>query len=204
MKTNDMYNQIVKSAENLTQLRGYNAFSYGDIAELIGIKTSSIHYHFPTKADLGKAIVKQHVDMLCSVLEQIVTNKKLSYRKKLAVFLDSIFSVTYRDNKKMCLGGMLAADVLTLPENMQAELRVFFNRLQEWIKRLLNEACESKEFLLTKKDIPNELKTIFSLIEGSILLARVFQDENYLFAAKKQIVARLIKKKSPAASSKRR
>jgi TetR/AcrR family transcriptional regulator, transcriptional repressor for nem operon len=195
MKTNDIYHQIVKSAENLTQLRGYNAFSFGDIAELIGIKTSSIHYHFPTKADLGKAVVKQHLEMLCSVLEQIVTNNKLSYRKKLGVFLDSVFSVTYRDNKKMCLGGMLAADVLTLPEEMQAEVRVFFIKLQAWIRQLLTEACESKNFSLTKKDIPDTIKVIFSTIEGSLLLARVFQDEKYLEAAKKQIVSLLIKKK---------
>jgi TetR/AcrR family transcriptional repressor of nem operon len=194
MQKNATYQQIVKCAESLTQRRGYNAFSYGDIAYILGIKTASIHYYFPTKCDLGKVVVKQHLDMLCGVLEQIVTNKKLSYQKKLGVFLDNVFAVTYRDDNKMCLGGMLAADVLTLPDDMQNEVQTFFLRLQGWIKRLLIEACESKEFALVKKDIKNELKLIFSQIEGSILLARLFNDGEYLAVAKKYITSRLIKR----------
>jgi TetR/AcrR family transcriptional repressor of nem operon len=94
----------------------------------------------------------------------------------------------------MCLGGMLAADVLTLPDDMQNEVQTFFLRLQGWIKRLLIEACESKEFALVKKDIKNELKLIFSQIEGSILLARLFNDGEYLAVAKKYITSRLIKR----------
>ena len=34
-------------AETLVRTRGYNGFSYRDLAEQIGIKTASIHYRFP-------------------------------------------------------------------------------------------------------------------------------------------------------------
>ena len=54
MKTN-IHKQILDIAEMLIQTQGYNAFSFRHIAKIIGIKTSSIHYYFPTKAELCKA-----------------------------------------------------------------------------------------------------------------------------------------------------
>jgi TetR/AcrR family transcriptional repressor of nem operon len=178
----------------LSQTRGYNAFSFNDIAKIVGIKTASIHYYFPTKADLAKAVIKQHADMICDVLDQIINNSRLSYPKILEAFVESVFAVTYKDNKKMCLGGMLGADVLTLPESVQKELHIFFNRIQGWLKVVFKKVCETDKFLLNPKEIDNEVKIIFSMIEGSILLARVFQDEKYLRIAKKNILARLIPK----------
>ena len=46
----------------------------------------------------------------------------------------------------MCLGGMLASDVLTLPEAIQMEVRKFFNRLEDWLAQLLLQGIASKDF----------------------------------------------------------
>jgi TetR/AcrR family transcriptional repressor of nem operon len=191
MKTFDTYMQIVNSALTLVQKRGYNAFSFNDISQLIGIKTASIHYYFPTKADLAKVVVKKHADMLCSVIDQVTSNSNLSYRKMLETIIDSIFAVTYRDNHKMCLGGMLGADYDTLPVPVQDELKDFFKRIQAGLKSLLKKASESGKFKIKKGGIDNEVKAILIMIEGSILLARVYSDENYLTIAKKNIMTRL-------------
>jgi TetR/AcrR family transcriptional regulator, transcriptional repressor for nem operon len=193
MKKQDSYQRILDVAEHFTQTVGYNAFSYHDIAEKVGIKTSSIHYHFPTKADLGKAVVKKHIDGLCDELEMLINNKKLSYRKKLELFIDGIVAKTYLANRKMCLGGMLASDVLTLPETIQHEVRIFFNRLENWLKRLLTEAIEKNEFYVEKKHIKNEVVLLLSTLEGALLLARLFQDEEHLAIARRHIIARLTK-----------
>ena len=48
---NDTAHKILDVAEHFTQSLGFNAFSYKDIQENVGIKTSSIHYYFPTKTD---------------------------------------------------------------------------------------------------------------------------------------------------------
>lgn len=193
MKKHDIYQQILEVAENLTQTQGYNAFSYKDISAIVGVKTSSIHYYFPTKADLGKAVVKKHIDSLCNELEQLICNKQLSCKKRLERFIDGIVAKTYSDQRKMCLGGMLASDVLTLPEIIQQEVRIFFTRLEDWIKRLLTESISKKEFKLEKKDINNEVLLIFSLLEGALLLARLFQDEGHLAVARKHIINRYCK-----------
>ena len=191
MNKHDIYQKILDIAESLMQTQGYNAFSYKDIAALVGVKTSSIHYYFPTKADLGKAVVKKHIDSLCDELEQLINNKKLSFKKKLELFVDGIVANTYSANRKMCLGGMLASDVLTLPEMIQKEVCIFFNRLEDWLKRLLIESISNKECSIEKKDIKNEILLIFSLLEGALLLARLFEDDERLVVARRHIVARL-------------
>jgi len=193
MKSLDTYHQILSLAEKLIQTQGYNAFSYKDIAKTIGIKTSSIHYYFPTKADLGKTVLQKHIEALLEALNPIMNNNKLNSRKKMEFFINAIFSKTYYDNKKMCLGGMLASDILTLPDLIQREVADFFHQIELWLTDLMNQAIVKKEFSITKKDIKTEAKLILSLIEGSLLLARLFEDEGYLESARKQILSRLTK-----------
>ncbi|WP_260554198.1 TetR/AcrR family transcriptional regulator [Coxiella burnetii] len=192
MQKPDVFHQIVKVAETLIQTKGYNAFSYRDIAAQVGIKTASIHYHFPTKADLGKAVVKHHINGLSAELENLINAPKISYRNKLSLFFDRIFEITYLSERKMCLGGMLASDVLTLPDSIQQEVRDFFHQIEEWLKRLLRQGVKQGEFYLIK-DVKLEAAIILSTLEGALLLARLYQDEKRLVQVKDVILARLRK-----------
>ena len=49
---------ILKITEEMVRRGGYNGFSFREIAKQVGIKSSSVHYHFPTKEDLGVAVAK--------------------------------------------------------------------------------------------------------------------------------------------------
>jgi TetR/AcrR family transcriptional repressor of nem operon len=182
--------QILNVAESLIQTNGYNAFSYRDIAKLVGIKTSSIHYYFPTKADLGKAVVRRHIDMLYAELEAIMDDRNLSCERKLDLFFDGIFAKTYLSDRKMCLGGMLASDVLTLPDNIQEEVRYFFKKIERWLEKLLLLGREREEFQI-EKSIKEEVLFVLSLLEGSLLLARLYHDDTRLMVARKFIKARI-------------
>lgn len=190
MNKSPVYDNILDIAETLIQTQGYNAFSFRDIAAAIGIKTSSIHYYFPTKAELGKAVVARHIEDLHAELTQVLENKAIGCRKKIHLFLDSIFSKTYASNRKMCLGGMLASDVLTLPETIQFEVRVFFNRIEKWLEQLLTQGKAKGDFHYTGTAKRNA-EFILALLEGSLLLARLFQDEGKLQMARKQIESHL-------------
>lgn len=52
--------RILKYSEQLMLSKGYNGFSFMDIAKIVGIKKASMHYHFPTKEDLAVAIVLKY------------------------------------------------------------------------------------------------------------------------------------------------
>ena len=53
---------LIRTAEQLMRTRGYSAFSYADLSESVGIRKASIHHHFPTKEDLGKALVEEYIE----------------------------------------------------------------------------------------------------------------------------------------------
>uniref|UniRef100_UPI0016411DC9 TetR/AcrR family transcriptional regulator n=1 Tax=Burkholderia gladioli TaxID=28095 RepID=UPI0016411DC9 len=62
---------LVQAAEGLMRSRGYAAFSYADLVETVGIRKASIHHHFPTKEDLGVAIVEAYVARVVEAFERI-------------------------------------------------------------------------------------------------------------------------------------
>ena len=53
--TTDTPQRILDVAERLVQTRGFNGFSYADIADALKVTKASLHYHFRGKADLGAA-----------------------------------------------------------------------------------------------------------------------------------------------------
>lgn len=169
MNYTETQQKILNVAESLIQAQGFNGFSYKDISGLIGIKTSSIHYHFATKEDLGVAVIDWQFSKLLPILTQIKSNKLLSTRKKLHKFLEVIFQVTYEDHFKMCLGGMLASDVLLLTEALRKKIQWFFKRLMEWIDEVIG-ASHDEAFS----------KHLVIHLEGGLLLGRLFQDHDYL------------------------
>jgi len=67
--------QILDLAETLIQTRGYSAFSYQDIAEALGIRKASIHYHFPSKTDLGVAVIDRYIERFDTALVGIANDR---------------------------------------------------------------------------------------------------------------------------------
>ena len=58
--------QIMQRAEALLLQKGFNGFSYRDISAPMGVKNAAIHYHFPTKGDLGVALIEKYHSKLRS------------------------------------------------------------------------------------------------------------------------------------------
>ena len=63
--------ELLMQAETLVRGRGYAGFSYADLAAAVGIRKASIHHHFPTKIDLGAALVAAYAARYAAALEAI-------------------------------------------------------------------------------------------------------------------------------------
>ena len=183
MSKSETKERILTEAESLIQQKGFNAFSFKDIANAIGIKTASIHYHFPSKEELGLVVISWHADKISSALSDIGSNTLLSVKDKIQALFDAVLSLTYKNDNKMCLGGMFASDFQSLPASIQNKIRLFFKSLINWIVELLvlNEYTEKASLLLSKQ--------IVSQIEGALLLARLYQDNDFLEGASRFIAA---------------
>lgn len=165
--------QILDVAQEMVQLRGYHAFSYRDLAEVIGIKTSSIHYYFPTKGDLGRALMARYRGAFLEALVQIDREEK-NAAEKLQRYL-GLFSQTFERDHRLCLCGSLAADLSTLPDSIRDEARGFFDDNERWLQRVLHQGQEAGT-LRIPGSVERAAETFFSALEGAMLGARTFGD----------------------------
>lgn len=133
--------EIIQLADALIKQKGYNAFSFYEISDTVGIKTASIHYHFPTKADLGVAVIERHIENLNDLIGKL---KGRSPIEKLERFF-SIYANIQMESK-VCLVGSLATDFKTLDEKVQNKLKEFSALMLDWVSGFLEEGRDNKVF----------------------------------------------------------
>lgn len=179
--------QILLAAMELIQTQGYNAFSYKDLSRIVQIKTSSIHYYYPKKEDLAVAVIRFHLELLTCELNKIKQNGRLSTEDKLLAMVESIVEFTYNDQKKMCLGGMFASDLLSLPEAVQQETQLFFDCLQGWVEEIVFIEKQNGRILVSLDEVQLFVQSLVAQIEGGLLLSRLYGDDSYLSTARRVI-----------------
>src|SRR6186997_2371131 len=103
--------RILDIAEHLVQTRGFNGFSYADIAQAMDVTKASLHYHFPSKAELGKRLIERYERNFLAALAKIheQTDDAGERLRRYAAIYASVVK-----GDRMCLCGMLAAEYGTL------------------------------------------------------------------------------------------
>ncbi len=165
--------QILDAAMELVQLRGYNAFSFQDLADQVGIKTASIHYHFPTKGELGRALVRRHRQELAKAFAHLNADEPDTW-KRLRRYT-GFFRATLENGHRMCLGGMLAIEHQSLPADLVAEVRGFFEDNEKWLTHTL-QGGRKAGVLTFARPATEVARTFFAALEGAMLSACAFGD----------------------------
>ena len=127
--------QIVEAATAIVQTRGYNGFSYADIADAVGIRKSSVHHHFPGKSDLGQEVARRYRRRFAETLSDLESGTDDAVLR-LERYAD-LYARQLLQDGRMCLCGMLAAEYATLPAGVGDEVRGFFDDQREWLARTL-------------------------------------------------------------------
>src|SRR3954465_11585252 len=118
-RNGDTAQRILDVAEELVQTRGFNAFSYADVAAQLKMTKASLHYHYPGKAELGQALITRYADRFDQALDDINRDEPDAHAK-LEAYAD-LYAGVLR-NERMCMCGVLAAEYPTLPAAMQSEV----------------------------------------------------------------------------------
>src|SRR6516225_2849027 len=92
--------RILDVAERLVQVRGFNGFSYADIAAELGITKASLHYHYRGKAELGQALITRYGQRFAAELEAIDGTAR-DAPAKLSAYADLYADVL--KGRRMCL-----------------------------------------------------------------------------------------------------
>lgn len=128
---NSTVDKIIDLAEIQVRAGGYNSFSFREISKVIGIKSASIHYHFPTKTDLGVAVATRYTDRFNDLL-QALSQHKLKSTERLSEYIN-LFRQAAISDKKMCLCGQLASESEVLPEPIKLATKRFFDKNLAWL-----------------------------------------------------------------------
>ena len=183
----DTAERILDSAERLVQRRGFNGFSYADVAAELGVTKASLHYHFSGKAELGQALIGRYAARFAHALEEIDARGGDS-AAKLAAYA-RIYADVLRD-KRMCLCGMLAADYDTLPEAMRAAVLRFFDDNDAWLTDVFEQG-QTEGSLRLDGSPGGAARVLVSGLEGALLIARPYGEVARFEAAATRLLSSL-------------
>jgi TetR/AcrR family transcriptional regulator, transcriptional repressor for nem operon len=176
----DTRSQLLEVALELVQMRGYNAFSFQDLAKRVGIKTASIHYYFRTKGDLGLMLVKRHRQVFAEAFADI--DAKVPDPWERLRRYAGLFRATLENGHRMCLAGMLAIEHQTLPPDLVGEVQGLFEDNERWLAHAL-KAGRKAGVLRFDRPAAEVARTLFAALEGAMLSACAFGDFDRFDAA---------------------
>jgi TetR/AcrR family transcriptional repressor of nem operon len=162
--------RILDAANALLIDQGYSAFSYADIAETVKIRKASIHHHFPTKAGLVVAVLRRHrarISEGMKALDDHVENPLVRIKNYFKYWEGCIQGRTL----SFCIGALLGAEMPSLPEEVQAEVRLHFSMLTEWFERTLKAGSKTREVQL-RATVATEAQMLIAVMHGAMLSAR--------------------------------
>ena len=167
---------IMNMAEALLQDKGFNGFSYANIATELGVKNAAIHYHFPTKEDLGIAVIRRYRERFQLWTNNVRING-LTPEKKLDWFF-SIYSDFRADNGKVCLVGSLEAEFNSIPEGLRKEVESLNKEMLVWLEATLNEGREAGAFSFNGSPA-SKAALIYSSVQGALQMARALGTKKF-------------------------
>ncbi|MGI9353468.1 MAG: TetR/AcrR family transcriptional regulator [Rhizobiaceae bacterium] len=163
----DTEEQLLDLAEDRIRLRGYHAVSFRELADELGIKSSSVHYYFPQKQDLGLALVQRYSEKVFGALEVLAEKATTP-----GDYLNALVSV-YRDaltgSDRICLCGMLGAENSGLPAPVALAVTGFLNKNVEWLAENLDPSLSSDVRRATAIRVVSNL-------QGAMVLANSMRD----------------------------
>jgi TetR/AcrR family transcriptional regulator, transcriptional repressor for nem operon len=179
--------RVLDVAERLVQVRGFNGFSYADVAAELRITKAALHYHFASKAELGVALMDRYCDRLAANLARLAAADPSAPARLRG------YAALYRNmlrSERMCLCGMLAAEFQTLAPDMQSAVIRFFTLNEDWLAGVLSDGAAAGELRLAApaRDIAVAL---VAGLEGAMLVSRPFNDMARFEAAAGPILAAL-------------
>lgn len=169
---------ILNIAEREMRRGGFDAVSFRDIANAVGIKSASVHYHFATKADLGQAVAKHYTERFVGGLGS--ANDPSEPAKSRIARLADAYLTSFRQERATCLCTVLGSVVSHLPDETTTEVLSFYDQLLAWVA----DALDGADTVLTPENI-------ISALQGAMVLAIARDAEKPLLDARSLLLSAL-------------
>ena len=181
--------ELLDSAERAARTRGFDGFSYADLAEDVGIRKASIHHHFPTKAALSVALMQRYyrdLETACSDID----NAEKSGGARFSAMIDR-YRNALDGGKSLCLCVAFSTSRESLPEEVINQISRFRAMMVGWLQRVF-VAGQSDGSILDVRDAAAEAAAALSLLEGAQLAARAEENPELFEGATRLMQRRLL------------
>lgn len=165
----DTKTALLNSAERAARTRGFDGFSYADLAEDVGIRKASIHHHFPSKAKLSVALMTRYHAGFETILADIDASET-SGGARLTALIDR-YHLALDGGQSLCLCVSFSTSRESLPHEVITQISRFRAMMIDWLVGTFElgqsdgtiEGCAEPAF---------EASATLALLEGAQLAAR--------------------------------
>lgn len=159
-----MRDKILDAAETRMRAGGYNAMSFRDVAGDVGVKSASVHYHFPQKEDLGVALVERYSARQFAALD-LAAEDASTPAERVAAMID-LHAGAFVEGKSICLCAMLSAESVGLPTRVAAAVKAFFDGSLTWLEQSFADDPRAA----------TRAEAVLATLQGGLLIAAVSRD----------------------------
>ena len=162
-ETSQTFERLMKAAEDRIRSDGYHAMSFRELADDLGIKSSSVHYYFRRKEDLAVALVGRYSDMFFSELEKNAASAQTGTERVRAIC--GLYRDAFTQSERVCLCGVLGAEKGGLPVDVSNAVGRFLSKNVDWVKSALptNTSLEHQQA---------RAEHIIASLQGALILAK--------------------------------
>ncbi|MCZ8041750.1 MAG: TetR/AcrR family transcriptional regulator [Beijerinckiaceae bacterium] len=166
--------QILDAAEKRARMTGYHGFSFRDVADDVGIKSSSVHYHFPTKGDLCEALARRYT---VRAVDRLGDPRSLAPgegpERVAALFRDALLI-----EDRMCLCGLFGSQRDALPTQVATTVAAFFQMILDYLDAAPKASRGSQNSA-----------ALLARLEGALILARTLNNPSLFEDALRETAA---------------
>ena len=154
----DRRDRILDAAEGMARRGGYHGFSFREVAAAVGVKSASVHHHFPTKEDMATELATRYAERFVGALGAPEAPDAVGR-------LVAAYRAALRQDDQMCLCGLFGAEIDALPVGVGDAVRGFFRANLDWAARALGGPGTQAR-----------AETLVAGLEGALLTARSLRD----------------------------
>lgn len=169
----DTKTALLDFAEHAARARGFDGFSYADLAEAVGIRKASIHYHFPTKADLSRALMERYHTEVTRACDEIESQYETGAGRLTALI--SFYRAASNGGQSLCLCVSFSASRESLSNDVISNITTFRTMMVERLTAMFALGAKDGS-IATVSNAKTEAHAVLALLEGAHLAARAEED----------------------------
>lgn len=184
----DTRTHLLDVAEAAARSHGFDGFSYADLAQSVGIRKSSIHYHFPAKADLALELIGRYRATMSDALACIDAQSATGADR--LRHLVAHYRAALNGGASVCLCVAFSTSPGSLTADVIAAMQAFRQMLTAWLETVFAMGQHDGSIALPGP-LAAEAAATLALLEGAHLIARTATDVYAFDAATASLMARL-------------